>query len=88
MAEYKREYRVEMLRKGKWVSAHVPNHGRSDKTFSTMAEADQHLVYVEMRWNEYRERCKRFESEMDGFVDWDGMPTRFRIVSRKVTEWE
>lgn len=89
MSEFKREYKVQMFRRGKWMTAHIPHvAGSSWKTYPTMAEADEHEVYIEAKWNEYRDRCKKFEDEMDGRVEWDNFPEKFRIVSRKVTEWE
>ena len=68
-----KEYRIQMLRDGKWLVART-YFGSTLGNFASRSHAEQVMLSVEDAW-------QRKGSP-------DHKPDRFRLVARDVSEWE
>lgn len=71
------EYKVEMMQRRAWQPAKAPFGATYNKAVNSMAEADAILRTVRESWD--KEELSRYNIYK---------PTKYRIVSRMVTEWE
>lgn len=80
----KKEYRVEMFRKGKWIKGHSPNNVNA-RIFTDYMDAVNFHDRIITAWGEYENKVKtHFPADYDP----ESFPHKFRIVRREVTEWE
>lgn len=77
-----KEFKVEMLVKGKWVTPRIPfGGGNPGKICDNVAEANTRYLACINAWEKYKRNFPQYANNSCN-------PTDFRIVSREVTEWE
>lgn len=76
-----KEYKVQMLFNGKWISGHRPNNIHY-KTSRNKEEMIKYMCEMGEAWRIYRIKLENL-----GY-DTKLTPETFRIVSREITEWE
>lgn len=73
------EYKVQMFRYGKWRIGSIPFVGHISVT-DNIETARETIEKAKGAWGKYESISPNFKTERDA-------PTKWRILSRKVSEW-
>lgn len=75
-----KEYKVEMFKKGRWTILRQPWGILPAGETKTLADARKRIVETRKLWEDFN---NRFGGKYN-----DTVPTKYRVLSREVTEWK